>query len=119
MTPRVYLETTIPSYLTARPSRVLLAAARQQVTRDWWDRRRADFELVVSRLVLDECGDGDPDAAAARLAVLVGLPELAQTEAAVLLGQDLLTTLRLPSRATADAFHIATAAIHGVEYLLT
>jgi hypothetical protein len=45
---RVYIETTIVSYLTARPSRDLILAAHQEVTRQWWERRRADFELYVS-----------------------------------------------------------------------
>jgi len=59
---RVYLETTIVSYLTARPSRDLILAAHQEVTRQWWEQRRADFEIYVSQLVLDEAGRGDPEA---------------------------------------------------------
>ena len=48
MKPKVYLETTIPSYLTARPSRDLVTAAHQQITREWWDTRRHAFDLFVS-----------------------------------------------------------------------
>jgi hypothetical protein len=54
MKPRVYLETTIPSYLTAWPSRDLIMAARQQITREWWDGRSQDFDLFTSELVIDE-----------------------------------------------------------------
>ena len=69
--PRVYVETTIPSYLTAWPSRDLLRAAHQQVTREWWDQRAA-FDLFISPLVLVECQAGDPTAAAERLVALAG-----------------------------------------------
>ncbi|MEO5727325.1 MAG: DNA-binding protein, partial [Byssovorax sp.] len=65
MKSRVYLETTIPSYLTARPSRDIVRAAEQEVTRTWWNTRNA-FELYVSELVIDEVAAGDPHAAAQR-----------------------------------------------------
>lgn len=63
MPERVYIETTIVSYLTARPSRDVVIAGHQQITHDWWDTRRSDYELCVSQLVLDEAGAGDPQAA--------------------------------------------------------
>jgi len=118
MKPRVYVETTIPSYLTAWRSRDLLRAAHQQVTREWWDRRAA-FDLFVSPLVLIECQAGDPTAAAERLAALTGLPLLDQTEEVVELAELLAREVPLPPRARADAVHIATAAVHGMRYLLT
>src|SRR5207244_3348162 len=65
MKPTVYVETTVPSYLTAWPNRDVVRAGEQQVTQDWWAQRSA-FELRVSSLVLLECGAGDPDAAALR-----------------------------------------------------
>ena len=74
--PSVYLETTIPSYLTAWPSPELVMAARQQITRDWCDTRRRDFDLFISQLVIDEASAGDPEAAARRLEVLEGIPLL-------------------------------------------
>ena len=73
MKQRVYLETTIVSYLTARPSRDLILAAHQEVTRQWWEGQREQFRLYVSQFVLDEAGDGDPAAAAVRLELLKGL----------------------------------------------
>lgn len=79
MKPSVYLETTIPSYLTAWRSPELVMAARQEVTREWWDTRRGDFELFVSQLVIDEASAGDPDAAARRLAAIDGIPLLEAT----------------------------------------
>ena len=118
MKPRIYLETTIPSYLTAWPSRDLVRAAHQQITREWWERRH-EYEPFVSQLVIRECQAGDPVAAAARLEVLEGLPLLAESEEAESLARDLLDRVPLPDRATADALHIATAAVHGMDYLLT
>ena len=78
MRPKVYIETTVVSYLTALPSRDIVQAAHQQLTREWWDRRDR-FELFVSQVVLAECGRGDAGAAARRLEILAGLPVLAAT----------------------------------------
>ncbi len=119
MKPRVYLETTIPSYLTAWPSRDLVRAAHQQITRDWWDKRRPGFELYISQVVLRECQAGDAAAAAERLNVLQDLPLLEQTEAATQLAQALVDQVPLPERAAVDALHVAIAAVHGIDYLLT
>lgn len=118
MKPRVYIETTIPSYLTAWPSNDLLRAAHQQVTREWWDKRAA-FDLYISQLVVIECQAGDPKAAAERLAALTGLPILDQTTEVATLAEALVREVPLPPRAGADAVHIATAAVHGMHYLLT
>jgi hypothetical protein len=119
MKPRIYLETTIPSYLTAWPSRDLVRAAHQQITREWWQQRRGQFELFISQIVLRECQAGDPDAAAQRTEVLRDLPLLEQTEAATALAQALREQVPLPDRAAVDALHIAIAAVHGMDYLLT
>lgn len=119
MKSRVYLETTIPSYLTAWPSRDLVRAAHQQITRDWWAKRRSAFELYISQAVLRECQAGDATAAGEGLKILQDLPVLEQTEAAVQLAEALVRDVPLPVRATVDALHVAIAAIHGMDYLLT
>jgi predicted nucleic acid-binding protein len=116
---RVYIETTFVSYLTARPSRDLIVAAHQQITHDWWDHRRKDYELCVSQLVLQEAGDGDPQAAQERLDVLATMTLLEITEDAVALAEELVRSGALPEKAENDALHIAVAAFHGVPYLLT
>lgn len=118
MKPTVYVETTVPSYLTAWPSRDVVRAGEQQVTLDWW-ARRTEFELRVSSLVLLECAAGDAEAAALRLAALDGVPVLAQTGEAEALADALLREVPLPAKAAADALHIAVAAVNGVAYLLT
>ena len=87
MKPKVYLETTIPSYLTAWRSRDLICAARQEITREWWEQRRAEFELFVSQVVVRECQGGDPDAAAKRLDAIADLPLLEETAEAVALAE--------------------------------
>lgn len=119
MPPRVYVETSVISYLEARPSRDLITAARQQLTHGWWLRRRPQFEVFVSQLVLDEARAGDPEAAARRTDRLAGVPLLDITPAAVGLARRLLEAVGLPPQAAADALHIATAASHGMDYLLT
>ncbi|MGH2583937.1 MAG: type II toxin-antitoxin system VapC family toxin [Dehalococcoidia bacterium] len=116
---KVYLETTIASYLTAWPSRDLITAAHQQLTRDWWQNRREEFDLFISPAVLRESGGGDPEAATRRLAVLNDLPLLELTGAATTLAQELVREVPLPAKAAVDALHIAIAVVHGIDYLLT
>jgi hypothetical protein len=117
---RVYLETTVISYLTApRPSRTIIVAAHQEITAQWWERRRHDFDLVVSELVLREAAAGDPEVAQRRLAVLAGVPRLALSEGALQLGTEFVRRGLLPTKAAEDGMHIAVATVHGVDYLLT
>jgi hypothetical protein len=119
MAQRVYIETTFVSYLAARPNRDLIIAGHQQITHDWWDHRRADFELCVSQLVLQEASAGDPQAAQERLDILADMTVLEITQDAVTLADELLQAGALPTKAGNDALHIAIAAIHSVPYLLT
>ena len=115
----VYIETTIPSFLVARPSRDLILAANQQITREWWDTRRHEFELCVSQFVVDEAGDGDPDLARRRLELLQGVPLLEADEPAFELAQALTQERALPQKAGTDALHIAIATVHDTDILLT
>jgi hypothetical protein len=113
----VYVETSIVSYLTARPSRNLIVAAHQRVTRDWW-ANRSNFDLYVSQFVMDEAA-GDAQAAAKRLKAITGATVVDVTDAAVVLAEDLVRHGALPQDARVDAFHVALAAVHGMHYLLT
>ncbi|ETW95174.1 MAG: DNA-binding protein [Candidatus Entotheonella gemina] len=119
MNATVYIETSIIGYLTSRPSRGLITAANQQLTYDWWHEHRQQFDLFVSQFVIDECAAGDVVAAKERLDVLVNIRQLEVTEAVESLAQALLDQVPLPGKAQVDALHIATATIHGMEYLLT
>ena len=93
----VYIETSIVSYLTARPSRELLVAAHQQLTVAWWDQQRSHYELFTSQVVLAEARAGDPDAAQRRVAVLAHLPLLDVTDAAITLAVALVSGQALPA----------------------
>lgn len=117
--PSVYIETSLVSYLTARPSRDLLVAAHQQLTVAWWDEHRTRYELFPSQVVLAEARAGDPDAAQRRLAVLERLPLLDVADTAIALAARLVTEQALPAQAAQDALHLAIACVHGMEYLLT
>jgi hypothetical protein len=115
----VYLETTIPSYLTAWRSPELVMAARQQITREWWDTRRHDFELFISQLVIDEGSAGDPEAAARRLEALKGIPLLEEPDDTNALTDMLIRDLALPDKAAADATHISLCVVNGIDFLVT
>ena len=114
----IYVETSIVSYLTARPNRDLVRAAHQEVTNEWWTTRDV-FELFISQLVLDEAAAGDAAAAARRIEALRDLSVLELTAEVTALGRNLLRGAALPTKAAADALHIAFAAVHGIDYLLT
>ncbi len=116
---RVYLETTVPSYLTAWPSRDLIVCSHQQLTREWWQTRRQDFELYVSPYVIDEVSAGDPEAARLRLEILRDIPLLDPSEAVIDLAEQLVKRIPIPPRAVPDALHIAIAAVHEIHFLLT
>jgi len=107
------------SYLTARPTRDLLASARQQMTLEWWDKRRVRFDVYISPLVDQESRRGDPDAARRRVEALGDLPTLEIVEDAYELAAALIAEGALPPKAEDDATHIALAAVHGMDYLLT
>lgn len=117
--PRVYIETTVISYLVARPSNDVRVAAAQVATVDWWETRRRMFDVHVSEFVLAESGRGDPGAAHERLEAISGIPRLEVTEAARELTRGLLQQGAVPVSAEVDAYHIATAATNGMDYLLT
>jgi predicted nucleic acid-binding protein len=116
---RLYLETTIPSYLTSRPSRDLIVAGHQQITREWWETRRHTFQLYISQLVVDEVGAGDPAAARKRLKVLQDLPLLDITPEVADVASSILASGKVPRKAATDAAHIAIAAVHGMDFLVT
>jgi hypothetical protein len=113
------VETSIVSYLTARPAHAIVAAAHQQVTRDWWEKERSNYDLYVSDLVLLEASRGDAGAARARLDVLASLHQLAPTPRSEAMVPILLRETRLSIAALADMSHVAIASVHGMQYLLT
>ena len=119
MNSRVYIETTIFSYLTAWRSPQLVMAAHQEATRQWWDDERHHFDLFVSEAVIEEAAAGDPEAAQRRLDAIEGTPELQITNEVRDLAKSLIEHGQLPQKASLDALHIATATVNGMDYLLT
>ncbi|MBM3290450.1 MAG: type II toxin-antitoxin system VapC family toxin [Candidatus Hydrogenedentes bacterium] len=119
MKPTLYLETSIPSYLASWPSRDLVVAGHQQVTKEWWARRRDAFDVYVSQFVIDEAQSGDARAARDRLKLVRGLPLLEITPLVDTLAADLLALGVMPRRAVVDAAHIAVAAVHSMDFLMT
>ncbi len=119
MKSKVYLETSIPSYLTARISNDLRVAANQNTTIEWWETRRHNFELFISEFVAAEASLGNLEAAKKRMETIIDLPKLAVTEAVKTLAKALISEGPIPPKAEIDAYHIAVAAVNGIEYLLT
>lgn len=115
----VYIETSIPSYLTARPSRDLRAAGWQQITAQWWDECRQKYDLFTSELVITEASSGNPEAAERRLDALKKMNELVIDEEVEELARQLLESGAVPNSAKADAIHIAVAAVQKTDYFLT
>lgn len=119
MDPKIYLETTIISYLAARPSKDLITAAHQQVTRDWWENRRQDFDLFSSQLVIQESSAGDAAVAQTRLQLLSDISLVEVNVDCVSLARALVEKGPIPEKAAVDALHIAIATVHGMDYRLT
>lgn len=117
--PKLYLETTIPSYYAARPSKDVVIAGHQYTTREWWETRIGDYDVFVSELVFKEAARGDSDAAGRRCALIEGFPILGITQAALDLAAIYLAELQVPPNAEADALHLALATLNSMDYLLT
>jgi hypothetical protein len=115
----IYIETSIPSYLTARPSRDVRTVGWQQITSQWWDEHREDYDLYTSELVIAEASSGDPEAATRRLNALKGIPLLPIDEEVEYAANMLIEHNALPATAQADAIHIAVTVIQRMDYFLT
>jgi hypothetical protein len=117
--PTAYIETTIPSYYTARNARSILQASRQLATREWWDGGCSGFELVTSTETLNEAGEGDSKMAKERLDLLQGMRVLPVTREAADLARQLVASGLVPETASPDAVHIALASVHWIDFLVT
>lgn len=119
MKAKVYIETSVISYLTARPSNDIRATANQNVTIEWWEMQRHNFDLFISEFVIAEASLGDPEAVKRRVAVIADIMELQASDEVRVLGQELIRRNALPANAEIDAFHVAIATVNGIEYMLT
>lgn len=114
-----YIETTVPSYYVARPSNVLVQAARQTMTRSWWDQGCSGFKLYTSLPTIDEAAQGESVMAQARLRLLDNIALLEVNDAADALARHLIQAGVIPSSAAPDATHIAVASVHALDFLVT
>jgi hypothetical protein len=119
MKKRVYIETTVVSYFTARPSRDIIMAGHQKTTRDFWPDLNAKYETYISALVYEEAGKGDPNQAVMRLAAIEGFPMLDIDEEARSLAERIIAGRGIPGEYPEDALHIAVAALNGMDVLIT
>jgi hypothetical protein len=119
MRPSVYIESSVISYLTSKPSRDVVTASRQAITTEWWHDKRHHYEICISALVIEEISAGHPEAAAQRIGVVADIPNMGITLEVQTLADALLTGKAVPANSPRDALHIAIAAVQGAEFLLT
>ncbi len=119
MKKHIYIETTVVSYLTAKPSRDIMIAGHQEVTRELWARLSSRYETYVSALVFQEAGRGDPDQSQMRLAAIAKFPMLDIDDEARFLAEKIIAKKGISTEYPEDALHIAVAAVNGIEVILT
>lgn len=115
----LYIETTVVSYLTARPSRDLLVAGHQEVTRELWPRLTRVYDTYISALVYEEAARGDAEQSAKRLAAIKPFRMLDIDEDARRLAEKIVAGKGIPREYPEDALHIAVAAINAIAVVVT
>jgi len=115
----VYLETSVVSYYTARPSRDLIVAAHQQITQEWWETSRKNYEIYISQYVTDEAGAGDPVLAEVRLKALDSFIYLATDPLIAELSKEYMKATGLPEKARLDTLHMSTASFYETDIMLS
>jgi predicted nucleic acid-binding protein len=119
MKEKVYLDSTIPSYIIANPSRDIILLGRQEVTRDWWETKRDLYELFISEIVLMEIEAGDPVYASKREELLQKIPLLENCEEIEKLAGEYMKHFNLPEKLFRDMYHIAFAVYYKMDFLMT
>jgi hypothetical protein len=115
----LYIESTIPSYATARVSRDIIIAGKQTMTKQFWEDERQKYDLFVSDYVVEDCEKGDKDAAKKRIEYIAGIPVYPKTAEIDALGEIYYELLEIPEKAKEDCFHLATCVVERIDYLLT
>ena len=119
MKKRIYIETTIVSYYTARPSRDLMIAGHQEATRDLWPEPSTKYETYISALVYEEASKGNPDQAKMRLEVIKPFPMLDIDDEVRSLAGNIITGRGIPANYPEDALHIAVATVNNIDVVVT
>jgi predicted nucleic acid-binding protein len=115
----LYLETTIPSYFTSRPSNDITVLSRQRITAEWWAYALGKYNIYISQVVLREAQEGDVEAAKRRVDIITPFPFLEITDTVVEIYEIYIERLGLPPKALRDAMHLAIASAHGMDFLVT
>lgn len=116
---KIYVETTIPSYIVSRTSPDIIVAAQQKITREWWESERSLYELFISEAVITECSQGDKKAIQKRLELINDIPILPITEESLKLSNEYCILLNIPEKSRIDSLHLALVVVHEIDYLLT
>jgi len=116
---KVYIETSVISYLTARPSRDIVISAHQQITYEWWHKSKSKFDCYISQFVIDEINKGDQEAAAKRMKTIQNIPQLEYSSLIENLANEYITLLQIPEKSKLDAYHLAIAVLFEMDYLLS
>ncbi len=115
----VYLETTVVSYYTAKPSRDIIVLAHQEITRQWWPKAIKKFEIFTSEIIFEEASMGDPNAAQKRIKEIESFPHLELNNMVEEMAKVYMERLEIPEKSLRDAAHIAIASVHNIDYLVT
>lgn len=115
----IYLETTVVSYYTSKPSRDIVVLAHQEITRQWWSRALERYNIFISEVVIEEAGFGNSEAAKKRLEELKGFPHLKLNDKVEKMAQVYMENLEIPEKSFRDAAHLAVASVHDIDYLVT
>ncbi|MEW6608929.1 MAG: type II toxin-antitoxin system VapC family toxin [bacterium] len=115
----IYLETTVVSYYTSKPSRDIIVLAHQEITRQWWPMAVGQFNIFISEVVIEEAGLGDQEAAKRRLEELKDFPHLELNNKVEEMAQVYMEKLEIPEKSFRDAAHLAVASVHNIDYLIT
>jgi predicted nucleic acid-binding protein len=115
----VYLETTVVSYYTSKPSRDIIVLAHQEITRQWWSHATKTYNIFISEVVMEEAGLGDPEAAKRRLHEIKDFPHLELNNLVEKMARTYMEKLFIPEKSLRDAAHLAIASVHNIDYLVT
>jgi len=115
----IYIETTVPSIITSRPSRDIRNLYRQEISKEFWEYERQKYNLYISQYVVEECKRGDEDAAKRRLELIKDIPSLPTSEDVENLAEKYYKCLGISKKAKTDCFHLAISVIGKMDYLMS
>ena len=116
--PRVYIETTIPSFyheIRTDPE----AVARKNWTQHWWDFKRESYGIFTSEAVLDELDRGNYPAKKDALSLLERVPVIPIEPPVLEIVETYVRRSVMPADPTGDALHLALTSYHSIDFLLT